>query len=87
MTMIKVDTEALRAASARLKSEGSQMESAIQSADAAINPCRDMQSQRVLRDVEAWDTIKAKFNASLQELLAAADEITQAAIANEVANS
>lgn len=86
MAIIKVNTEELRSASQRLKSEASEMEGAIANADSAISPCRSMESTRVLRDVEQWDAIKAKFKASLEELLAAADEITNAAIANEEAN-
>ena len=86
MTQITLNTAELREAATRFKGEASEMESAVASADGSFAPCRDHISARIQRDVEAWDSIKAKFKTTLEELLAAADELVAAAVANEEAN-
>lgn len=83
---ISLVTEEIRSASQRLRTEGQNMESAVQTADNAVSPLRDFQSPRLVRDLETWDSLKTSFRSALEQLLQAADELVAAAEANEAAN-
>ena len=83
---IFLNTGDIQSASNQLKTKGDEMESAIAAADSAISPLRSFKSPRIVRDLEAWDSIKATFKTTLEELLAAANELAHAAADNEAAN-
>lgn len=84
---VLLNTGDIQAASQQLKSKASEMESAIQAAESSISPLRSFKSPRIVRDLGAWDEIKATFLKNLQNLLDAADELARAAADNEAANS
>jgi hypothetical protein len=86
MTQLQLNTEDLRSAAARFKSEAGEMESAVSSADSSFAPCRDHISPRIQQDVQQWDTLKSKFKTALEELVASAEELVRAAEDNELAN-
>ncbi|NMC34708.1 MAG: hypothetical protein GYA36_19975 [Veillonellaceae bacterium] len=81
-----LNTGDIQNAATQLRNKASDMESAIQTAETAINPLRSFKSPRISRDLEAWDSIKSTFDKALQSLLEAADELVKAAEANEAAN-
>ncbi len=84
---VLLNTADIQAASQQLKTKASEMESAIQAAESSISPLRSFKSPRVVRDLEAWDEIKATFLKNLENLLSAADELAKAAADNETANA
>ena len=72
---IHLNTGDIESASQQLKAKGSEMESAISAADAAISPLRSFQSPRIVRDLEAWDNVKTTFRQVLENLLQDAQEL------------
>ncbi len=81
-----LNTGDIQTAATQLKNKASDMESAIQTSENSISPLRSFKSPRIVRDLEAWDSIKSTFEKTLQSLLEAADELVKAAEANEAAN-
>jgi uncharacterized protein YukE len=86
MPQISLVTEDIRAAAQKLRTKSEEMNSAIQTANSAINPLRDFKSNRINRDVADWDNLKGQFQKALDALLKSADELVAAAVANEDAN-
>ncbi len=84
---VLLNTADIQAASQKLKAKASEMESAIQEADSAISPLRGFKSPRIVRDLEAWDQIKAETRRTLESLVEDAEELARAAADNEAANS
>jgi hypothetical protein len=83
---ISVETEAIRDASAKLREKAGEMRDAVQTADNAVGPLREMTSPRIEQDIVDWEDIKKAFLANLENLVAAAEELYKAAEANDIAN-
>ena len=86
MTLVDLDTEAIRDAAKNMHSKGSEIEAAVQNVDQKITGMRSFKSPRIMRDIDTWDSLKNSFKSELDNLLAAADELAAAAQANEDAN-
>jgi uncharacterized protein YukE len=86
MADLLLNTPEMRAAATKFKAEASEMEGAVQSADAAFAPCRDFKSKKIARSTEHWDSLKATFKRNLEELVAAADALVKAAEGFEAAD-
>ena len=88
MPKYNVDTDAIRTAGGQLRNKAAQeVEAAVQAADSAIAPCRSMQSPRVLRDVETWDTLRASLRTAIENLAQAGQELDKLAQDVEAANA
>jgi uncharacterized protein YukE len=83
---IRVNTDDIEHAGQQMRAKAGEMEDAVQNAENAISPLREMVSQRISRDLEVWDNLRQNFSTALQNLLEASDELLSAARDNEAAN-
>ena len=70
----------------QLKAQADNIEDARISADSQVGTIRDMQSPRLQRDIETWDSLKAEIEKAVSALRDAAEELNNLAEANIQAN-
>lgn len=86
MADLLLNTPDIRAAASKFNAEAGEMQAAVQAAEATFSPLRSFKSQKIARSAQHWDSLKATFNKNLEELVAAANALVNAAEGFEAAD-
>lgn len=81
-----LNTDEIYTAAKVLQNKSDELQQALQMADAAMNPMRQMASPRIIRNIEEWDMIKRALRNALEETDRAYQLLIRAANDNEAAN-
>jgi hypothetical protein len=83
---IRLTPQEIIAVSKDLAKQATQIEQASKSADSSANKIRHMKSNRLERDIQAWDNLRKKIDQAVVALRDGAEELNNLAKANIAAN-